>query len=94
VVGLPYELNLSSGCTSTHAFGVAETICLARTLGKLPACFVVYAIEGACFAPGAAMTPTVAAAVEIVSQSVLRELRGLRVQNRQDPQAVRPSTRV
>ncbi len=78
VRGLPYELNLC-GCTSTHAFGVAETIGLAQALGKLPARFIVYAIEGACFAPGAAMTPAVVAAAETVSQCVLRELRDLQV---------------
>lgn len=77
--GMPHELALSSGCASTHAFGVVETIGLARTLGKLPARFIVYAVEAACFAPGAAMTPAVAAAVEAVSQRVLGELRDLRV---------------
>ena len=76
--GLPDELQLSSGSTSSHAFGVAETIALARILGKLPPCFIVYAVEGACFAPGAAMTPTVAAAAETVARSVLRTLRNLR----------------
>jgi hydrogenase maturation protease len=83
VRGLPHELSLS-GCASTHAFGVAETIGLARTLGKLPACFIIYAVEGACFAPGAAMTPAVIAAAETVSQSVLRELRDLMRPNSND----------
>jgi hydrogenase maturation protease len=79
VSGLPHELTLSSGSMSTHSFGVAETIGLARTLGRLPPCFIVYAVEGVCFMPGAAMTPAVAAAAEIVSQCVLRELWALRV---------------
>jgi hydrogenase maturation protease len=88
VCGLPHELHLS-GCASTHAFGVAETIGLAQTLGKLPARFIIYAVEGARFEPGAAMTPAVAAAAETVAQSVLCELRGLQVHN---GEAARPGT--
>ena len=57
---LPREL--SSG--STHAFGLPEAVALSRRLGTLPARAVVYAIEGVSFAPGAAVTPAVAEAVE------------------------------
>ena len=45
--------------TSTHAFGVTDAIELARALGRLPAAVDVYAIEGASFAAGDAMTPSV-----------------------------------
>ena len=56
---LPREL--SSG--STHAFGLPEAVALSRGLRSLPARTVVYAIEGACFDVGAAVTPAVADAV-------------------------------
>lgn len=59
--------------TSTHAFGVAEAIELARTLGKLPARVVVYGIEGSDFGPGEGLTPEVAASVEAVVAQVSRE---------------------
>jgi hydrogenase maturation protease len=56
--------------SSTHAFGVPDLIELARALGRLPPRLEVYAIEGADFAAGAAMTPVVAAAAD----SLAREL--------------------
>src|SRR5512145_3075445 len=37
---------------STHAFGVAEAIELARALGELPRSLIVYGIEGNNFAAG------------------------------------------
>jgi hydrogenase maturation protease len=52
--------------TSTHAFGVAETIELARALGRLPPVLDVYAIEGAVFEAGAPLSPVVERAVERV----------------------------
>jgi hydrogenase maturation protease len=57
---LPRELAFGS----THAFGLPEAVALARRLGRLPARAWVFAIEGADFTPGAAMTPAVTAAVE------------------------------
>lgn len=59
---------------STHGFGVAEAVGLARTLGLLPAHLIAYAIEGASFAPGAAMTPEVSAAADIVVARIAMEL--------------------
>ena len=50
--------------SSTHAFGVAEAIELARALGRLPPILDVYAIEGSDFSAGAGLSPPVAAAVE------------------------------
>jgi hydrogenase maturation protease len=41
---------------STHAFGVADTIELARSLERLPAHVEIYGVEGSCFAPGARLT--------------------------------------
>jgi hydrogenase maturation protease len=60
---------------STHAFGVAEAIELARALGALPRSLVVYGIEGETFAAGAALSPAAEQAVRQVMERVLEELR-------------------
>ena len=44
---------------STHAFGVAETIELARALGNFPQRLVVYGIEGKNFAAGVGLSAEV-----------------------------------
>ena len=41
---------------STHSWGVAESIELARTLGQLPATLIVYGVEGKIFAPGVGLS--------------------------------------
>jgi hydrogenase maturation protease len=64
---------------SSHAFGVAEVIALARTLGLAPREMVVYGIEGACFDRGASMTPEVAAAAAAVAGRVVAEVGRLRL---------------
>jgi hydrogenase maturation protease len=56
--------------SSTHAFGVAEAIELARALGRLPARLEIYAIEGADFSAGAPLSPEVAAAVERLARGL------------------------
>jgi hydrogenase maturation protease len=61
--------------SSTHAFGVPDAVELARALGRLPARLDVYAVEGADFAAGAALTPAVAAAVEGLAQALGSGLR-------------------
>jgi hydrogenase maturation protease len=58
--------------SSTHAFGVADAVELARTLDRLPAALEVYAIEGADFGAGPGLTP----AVERAVVHLIRELRG------------------
>jgi hydrogenase maturation protease len=70
---LPTDLSLSS----THAFGVADAVALARTLGLLPGRLIVYAIEGADFTPGAPVSPKVAAAADAVVARIVAELRVL-----------------
>jgi hydrogenase maturation protease len=60
--------------SSTHAFGVAEAVGLARTLGLLPRHVVAFAIEGADFAPGAPVSPEVAAVADEVARRVEAEL--------------------
>lgn len=52
-------LSLPPRSQSTHGFGLAEALALALHLGRLPPTLVVYAIEGASFAVGGAMTPAV-----------------------------------
>ncbi|HEY9079495.1 hydrogenase maturation protease [Magnetovibrio sp.] len=44
---------------STHQFGVAEAVEMARTLGRLPGELIVYGIEGARFDLGAPLSPGV-----------------------------------
>ena len=56
---------------STHGFGLAEAIELARALGQLPRRCVVYAIEGRSFGIGDPLSPEVEAAVENVVARVL-----------------------
>ena len=58
---------------STHGFGLADAIELARTLGDLPAVCTVYAIEGKSFESGTPLTPPVATAVEEVARRVCTE---------------------
>jgi hydrogenase maturation protease len=60
---------------STHAFGVAEAIELARALNQLPQCLLMYGIEGKDFEAGEGLSPVVKEAVEEVVRLVLRELR-------------------
>jgi len=59
---------------SSHGFGLAEAIALARTLGVAPSRIVVHAIEGVCFEPGAPMTPAVLAAAVAAADLIAAEL--------------------
>jgi hydrogenase maturation protease len=63
---------------STHGFGVAAGIELARALGALPATCLVYALAGARFAPGAAMSAEVATALPAVAAQVEADIAALR----------------
>jgi hydrogenase maturation protease len=60
---------------STHGFGLAEAIELARALGCLPKTCVVYAVEGDSFEPGEPLSPEVEAAADDVVERVLAETR-------------------
>lgn len=44
---------------STHQFGVAEAVEMARTLDRLPGEMIIYAIEGADFTLGGPLSPDV-----------------------------------
>jgi hydrogenase maturation protease len=59
--------------TSSHAFNLAETIELARALGRLPSSLVVYGVEGTCFDSGAPLSPAVARAVPEVAARLREE---------------------
>jgi hydrogenase maturation protease len=60
--------------SSSHAFGLAETVELARALGRLPRRLVLYLVEGNCFETGAPLSPSVAAAIDQVTERVLSDL--------------------
>lgn len=61
---------------STHAFGIAEAVELARILGRLPRHLVVYLAEGERFDIGARLSPAVNDAVDRVTETILAELSG------------------
>jgi hydrogenase maturation protease len=61
---------------STHGFGPAAAVELARALGQLPRRFIIYAIEGASFEQGAPLSPPVAAAAAKVVRRLLDEIAG------------------
>lgn len=68
---LPTEISL----TSSHTLSLGEAIELARALGLAPRRIIVYAIEGCCFEPGAALTPAVAAVVPAVAERIVADVR-------------------
>jgi hydrogenase maturation protease len=60
--------------SSTHAIGIADTIELARALGRLPRRVRVYGIEAGGFTTGAELTPAVESAVAFLVKDVLHDL--------------------
>lgn len=68
-------LSILTRCRSSHALSVGEVIELARTLRRLPPRLIVYGIEGAQYALGAAPSPAVVRAVRVVAQRIRQELR-------------------
>lgn len=71
------DLAADVSLSSTHAFGVAQAVGLARALGVLPSHVVAYAIEGGNFDPGAQVSPTVAAVADDVAARIVGELQRL-----------------
>ena len=69
---------------STHAFGVAEAIELARVLQQLPPQLVVYGIEGAQFDTGRELSADVCQAVPNVVHQVRKEIRRFQMPERGD----------
>lgn len=64
----------SRGFVSTHAMGVAETVEMARALGRLPGRLIVYGIEAAAVGVGDLPSPAVCAAASEVAAAIDREL--------------------
>ena len=62
---------------STHAFGLAETVELARNLHRLPPFLIAYLVEGEQFETGALLSPMVAKAVEDAVERILTEIPAL-----------------
>jgi hydrogenase maturation protease len=67
---LPRDLHLAS----THAMGIADALEIARALGRAPRRVVVLGLEGVSFGMGEEMTPAVAAGLDGLVASVLREM--------------------
>lgn len=59
-----------SSSLSSHAFGVAGAIDLARRLQRLPAQLTVYAIEGEDFSLGRPLSPRVARAAHVLARRI------------------------
>jgi hydrogenase maturation protease len=58
---------------STHDFGLAAAIELARTLGQLPSRVIVFGVEGQVFCDGVGLSPLVEQAVTEVANQVMAE---------------------
>ena len=59
---------------STHHFGLAEAIELARAVGRLPRKTIVYGIEGASFDTGETLSPEVEEAATQAAEAVREEV--------------------
>jgi hydrogenase maturation protease len=62
----------SSG--GTHGFGVADTVELARALGRLPDRLTLVMVEAAAFDHGAPLSPAVADAVPVAADAAMAAL--------------------
>jgi len=65
---------LAVGGTSSHGFGLAAAIELARALARLPPCCLVYLVQGARYDLGAALSPAVKAAVPVAVAAIRRDV--------------------
>ncbi len=74
--------------SSSHTFGLAEAVELARALNQLPPRLIVYGIEGKNFDLGLGLSPEIIAAARRVVGSVTHELRAYRRRNARAPRAV------
>ena len=72
------ELPQDISSTSSHAFGIADAVALARALQLAPRDIVVYAVEGCCFNGGASVAPKVVAAAGEVADRIVAEVSRLR----------------
>jgi len=58
---------------SSHAFNLAESIELARALGRLPGEVVIYGVEADGFEPGAGLSPAVRSVVPDLVERILED---------------------
>lgn len=70
---------------STHAFGIAEAIELARALNRLPPHMIVYGIEGKCFEAGIGLSPEVEKAVQEVVTRVRHDIQNVLSRRQTEP---------
>jgi hydrogenase maturation protease len=68
--GVPASLT----CASSHAFGVAEAIELARALGRLPKRAILYGIVGENFEPGIGLSDPLVRAIPELLQMIEDDL--------------------
>ncbi|MFH1157730.1 MAG: hydrogenase maturation protease [Pseudomonadota bacterium] len=62
------------GHSSTHAFGVAEAVELARVLGRLPPHVLFFGVEGKNFSVGEDMSEEVSAVLEDIQRRIIKEM--------------------
>ena len=62
---------------SSHTFGVAEAVELARALNQLPSRLIVFGIEGKAFETGIGLSPEVVDTARSVLRAVAREVRSI-----------------
>ena len=67
------DIPLLRSTVSSHGFGLAEAIGLARALGTMPPHCVIYAIEAVRFTPRMPLSPPVARAAREVARRILTE---------------------
>ena len=72
VAGQPLPAYLAGG--SSHAFGLAEAVELARQLDRLPPHLIIYGIEGKAYDLASGLSPEVAEAAEILVERLAQEL--------------------
>ncbi|HKK29782.1 MAG TPA: hydrogenase maturation protease [Alphaproteobacteria bacterium] len=63
------------GAVSTHGFGLAAAVELARAMGNLPASLTVYGIEASDFEPGAPLSPEVESAGRAVAAEIAHTIK-------------------
>jgi hydrogenase maturation protease len=59
---------------STHAFGIADVVALARSTGALPPRVIVYGVVGGCFDHGDDLSEPVARAVDGLVERILADV--------------------
>lgn len=68
------DIDATAGLLSSHGFGLAEALALARALGAAPRRLIVFGVELSRARPGDEMSPAVRAAIPEVLAYIAREL--------------------